>query len=78
MNMAKQLREKLGVTNPAQGKVDFQIQYGHTDTHIVVMFGRMINNLTLSVEQLDDMLKSMNEVRAALVNHQKGKKNVGA
>ena len=65
----KQLREKLGV------QTDFQIQYMHSDDHVIVGFGRQIDNLTMRVDQVDEMIKVLGEVRDALIKHQQGKKN---
>ena len=72
MSMAKQLREKLGV-DKAPENIDFSIQYTHTDTHMFMMFGRMIDNLSLTVEQIDDVIKVLGELRAAFVKHQESK-----
>ena len=76
MNMAQQLREKLGVNSKkTPGLIDFKIEYAHTDEHVMAMFGHKIDNLTMTVEQLDEMVKVLGEVRAALLKHQKEKAN---
>ena len=73
MTLEKQLRAKLGVDKKSE--VGFEIQYGHTETHIVLNFGQLIDNLTMTLQQAQDMEKTLGKVRAVLKKHQE-KKNV--
>lgn len=71
MNMAKKLREQLGV-GKSQDKV-LNVQYAHNGEQIVVMFGVDVNNLTMTVEQCNDMIKALQGSRDALMKHRAGK-----
>ena len=70
MNMANQLREKLGVDAPV--KKDFNIQYGFNESSIIVIFGAQIDNLHMNLEQCDDMIRTLQEVRTMFVEKKNG------
>lgn len=72
MNMAQKLRQQMGI-GKTPVKINFEIKYAHTDTNIVVVFGQSIDNLTMTVEQCESMIKMLGEVHAAFVKHQESK-----
>ena len=45
------------------------IQYGHNGHQVVVMFGRNIDNLTMSEVQVDEMIKCLNATKAEMIRH---------
>jgi len=74
MSMEKQLREKLGVDRKAnEDSINFTINYTHSDTHMHMVFGRMVDNLTFTVEQIDEVIRVLGELRAAFVQHKENK-----
>ena len=71
MSMSKQLRKKLGVDK--QERINFQINYSHSDTHMHMTFGRMVDNLAFTVEQIDEVIRVLGKLRAAFGKHQESK-----
>lgn len=46
-----------------------QIQYGHNGQQVMVMFGRHIDNLTMSEVHVDEMIKCLNGTKAEMIKH---------
>lgn len=68
MNMAKKLRQQLGVD---QGKQqEFNIQYAHNGHNMLVVFPMPINHLQLTPQQTDDMIRALTEGKKELLRHQ--------
>ena len=69
VNAALRLREMLGVPGK-DGLKHFQIQYLYNDTHMIMAFqGVRIDNLTMTVEQIDEVISALQGLRAAFVEH---------
>lgn len=73
MNLAQKLRAQLGATQPLD---HFRTDHGITDTHIFCKFGKPIDNLTMTLEQCDEMIAAMQFCRAKFIERQEEKKNV--
>lgn len=67
MNMAQQLRQKMGVGVGKEKK--FNIQYGHSDDSIVLLFGVQVDNLTMTEKQAADMIDALTLVKEKFAAH---------
>lgn len=53
---------------------NMNVQHGHTDTHVVVVFPRAIPNIMLTPEQAESFIASMQNSLANLREHGKNPK----
>lgn len=57
-----------------QGKnVPLQIQYGHTDDRVIMVFSQHVQQVGLSPAELDAMVRELQDMKAKLADHQAGK-----
>lgn len=69
MNLAQDLRKKLGVDTVQNQQ--FNIQYGFNGNLGYVVFPQPLQNLTMTVEQIDQMILALQNVKKEI---SKGKK----
>jgi len=57
-------------TEHAQGiNKPMTIQYGHNGTHVVMMYSVRLQNVTLTEEQVDDLIRNLQGCKEALAKH---------
>lgn len=56
--------------NANQPQTTMQVQHGHTDTHVAVVFPRPVANLLLTPEQAEHFIASMQGSLKNLREHQ--------
>lgn len=71
MNLASKLRSSLGVQSVPPNKT-FGIEYGHTETHVIVVFPQAVPNVVLRPEEVDAMIKGLTIAKEALEKHRGG------
>ena len=75
MNMAQQLRAKLGVKpNGKSVEVKMDINYGYNDTHVVIILNSKVDNISLDEKQCQDMIEALTGARKAFIEHKAAKK----
>ena len=68
LNAAQKLRQAIGVPGD-NGMKHFRINYAYNESHMIVQFdGVKVDNLTMTVEQMDEMIKSLQGLREAFLN----------
>lgn len=50
--------------------VELKIKHGHTDTHVVVIFGRNIETLGLTPAEADTFIEALQNSKKMLAEHQ--------
>lgn len=48
--------------SPAPARKDITTQYGHSETHVVMIFSQPVLNLQMTEEQAEATIKSLTEV----------------
>ena len=72
MNRAQRRKaaNKPGRTGtPMTSKVEFKIDYGHTDTHVLVQYSMSVPNILLTPQQTDDMIAALQNAKQRLAEH---------
>ena len=44
-------------------------KYGHTGTHIVIVFSRKVENVTMTPAEVDEMVHALQETKKMLAAH---------